>query len=160
MKNLDNIKFVLNKLRTSSLSNYGKNINSNLILIEDNAEISRKLQTFNFNSDVVFKFKILKDMCNIQCTMHGGAISTLVDIATTVAISGMDRDQRHNVSVELSTHFLNPIKIDSQILVHCKIPKIGKSLAYSYADIYDEEDMKLSASATHIKAMINKTWRE
>ena len=41
-----------------------------------------------------------------------------------------------------------------------KIPKIGKNLAYSYADIYEENEMKLCASATHIKAMMNKTWRE
>jgi uncharacterized protein (TIGR00369 family) len=160
MNNIENIKFVLHKLTTSPLLNYGKNINSNLVLLEDYKQISQKIKTLNEISDVVFKLKILNDMCNIQNTMHGGAISTLVDVATTIAISAIDKDLRHNVSVELSTQFLNPIKINSQILIHCKIPKIGKNLAYSYADIYEENEMKLCASATHIKAMMNKTWRE
>ena len=92
--------------------------------------------------------------------MHGGAISTLIDTTTTLAISGIDRDLRHNVSVELSTYFLNPIVMNWNILIHCKIPKIGKNLAYSYVDIYDDRSLKICANGPHVKAMLEKTWRE
>lgn len=155
MNHIQNIKFVLNKLQSAN-TNYGKNINSLLSLIEKDTYKLIK----NPEYEILFKIPVNKDLCNIQNTMHGGAISTLIDIATTVAISGIDRNLRHNVSVDLSTHFLYPIKIDSNIIIHCKIPKIGKSLSYSYAEIYDEETLKLCANGTHIKAMLEKTWKE
>jgi uncharacterized protein (TIGR00369 family) len=155
MNHIQNIKFVLHKLQNAN-TNYGKNINSLVTLIEKDTYKLIK----NPEHEIIFKLPVIKDLCNIQNTMHGGAISTLIDISTTVAISGMDRNLRHNVSVELSTHFLNPIKINSNILIHCKIPKIGKSLSYSYAEIYDEETLKLCANGTHVKAMLEKTWKE
>jgi uncharacterized protein (TIGR00369 family) len=155
MNNLQNIKFVLNKLSISPV-NYGKNINQFLTLVEKDSYNLIK----NPDTEIIFKMPVNKDLCNIQLTMHGGAISTLIDISTTIAISGMDRNLRHNVSVELSTYFLNPIKISSNILILCKIPKIGKTLSYSYADIYDEETLKLCANGSHVKAMLEKTWKE
>lgn len=159
MKNIENIKFVINKLVSSPI-NFGKNINSKIVLIEDINYIKNLQIPFCQNNDIMFKLVIIKEYCNLLNTMHGGAISTLVDISTTIAISGIDKDLRQNVSVDLSTQFLNPIKIDSEILIHCKIPKIGKTLAYSYVDIYNSEDLKKCVTSSHIKAMLGKSWKE
>jgi hypothetical protein len=37
---------------------------------------------------------------------------------------------------------------------------MGKTLAYSYADIYDEKGEKILVSGNHIKAFLDKTWKE
>ena len=153
---LANIRLVFDKFKSRALY-YGQNITNKIVLPNQD---KYKLILKDPKSEVIFKLKVEDEYCNILKTMHGGAISTLVDIATTFAISGLDRDLRHSVSVELSCYYLNPIKIDTNLLIHCKVPKIGKSLAYSYADIYDEETNKILINASHIKAMLDKTWRE
>lgn len=154
---LKNIAFIFDKFKSRPMF-YGQDLTKNLLLI-DNQEKYKAIWK-DPKSEVLFKLNVEEAFCNIQKTMHGGASSTLVDIATTIAISGLDRDLRHSVSVELSCYYLNPIKIHSNILVHCKVPKIGKSLAYSYADLYDYETHKLLLNASHIKAMLDKTWKE
>ncbi len=154
--NLKNLKFVIEKFNSRS-QYYGKEITESLILQENQQKYELVL---NPNCEVLFKLKVEKDFCNILNVMHGGATSTLVDIATTFAISGFDRNLRHSVSIELSCYYLNPINLNSEILIHCKAPKIGKNIAYSYCEIYDYDTKKLLVNASHIKAMLNKTWNE
>lgn len=155
--NLKNIQFIFDKFKSRAMF-YGQVLTKNLILLEPSEKYNSIMK--DSKHEVLFKLKIEEEFCNIQKTMHGGASSTLVDIATTIAISGLDRDLRHSVSVELSCYYLNPIKHNSEILIHCKVPKIGKALAYSYADIYDAHNHKLLINASHIKAMMDKTWKE
>jgi acyl-coenzyme A thioesterase PaaI-like protein len=49
--------------------------------------------------------------------VHGGAFSTLVDVATTLAILKVDPEYRKTVSVDLGLHFLSPVKFDENILI-------------------------------------------
>jgi uncharacterized protein (TIGR00369 family) len=154
--NLKNLKFVREKFN-SRFQYYGKEISESLILQEN----QQKYEIIkDHNSEVIFKLKVEQEFCNILNVMHGGATSTLVDIATTFAISGFDRNLRHSVSIELSCYYLNPINLNSEILIHCRAPKIGKTIAYSYCDIYDYDTKKLLVNASHIKAMLEKTWNE
>lgn len=156
MTTLQNMRYIMNKIAPKS--NYGAPFFKNLSLIElDNYKTLTTLN-INPNCEILFKMPVSEEFCNALNTMHGGAISTLIDITTTIAISGFDNTLRHNVSVELSTYYLNPIKINSNLLVHVKVPKIGKSLAYSHADIYAEENLKMCANGSHVKAMLDKTW--
>ena len=154
--NLKNLKFVMEKFN-SRKQYYGKEITEGLIVPENQETYELIIDTKN---EAIFNLKVQEEFCNIQNTMHGGATSTLVDIATTFAISGFDRSLRHSVSIELSCYYLNPIHLNSNILIHCKAPKIGKSIAYSYCDIYDYDSKKLLVNASHIKAMLEKTWQD
>ena len=154
MKNIENFKFIFNKLVSTKLG-YAKNIHKNLELLETDPYKLIK----DPNTEVLFKFRVTEDLCNVFNTMHGGAVSTLIDVTTTIAISGLDEGLRHNVSVDLSTQFINPIKIDSNVFVLCKIPKIGKNITYSYADIFNEDNLNIAAKGTHIKAMLSKSWK-
>ena len=45
--------------------------------------------------------------------MHGGALSTLIDVATTIAIIKMT--SRKTISISLNTEFMNPVKVGTQI---------------------------------------------
>ena len=108
-------------------------------------------------TDVLFTLNVEDSFCNLLGTMHGGAIATLIDLTTTLAISGIDKTYRTNVSVQLSTNYQNPIKKNSNILIFNRVSKIGKTLAYSTGEIYDQEN-KLLSNSVHIKAMLEKTW--
>ena len=155
----ENMKYLMQRLAPNS--NFGGPFFKRLSLIQDYTHQNYMLKhQINQKNEVIFRMSVSDEFCNALNTMHGGAISTLIDITTTIAISGFDKNLRQNVSAELSTYYLNPIKINSNILIHVKVPKIGKTLAYSHADIYEEENFKLCVNGSHIKAMLDKTWRE
>jgi uncharacterized protein (TIGR00369 family) len=152
MTTLQSMKNIMNKIRL--YSNYGAPFLRNLVLIED--EHSNNCFNVNPKSEILFRMPVSDEFCNSLNIMHGGAISTLIDVTSTIAISGFDKYKRQNVSVELSTTFLNPIKINSNILIHVKVPKIGKAIAYSTADIFSEDSLMLCAKGSHVKAMTDK----
>lgn len=129
---------------------YGEEF-SKLILLEDHHLIK------NHNKELIFKYTVMPELCNVMGNCHGGAIATMIDVATTLAISGLDKDLRHSVSVDLRTHYMRPIPTNSTIYIHCKVPKHGKTLSFSNADIYNEQYEQL-CSSDHIKAMMDKTW--
>jgi len=159
MTAIENMKYIMQRLAPNST--FGGPFFKRLNLIQDYVnEDPRLISLINQKHEVLFRMSVSDEFCNALNTMHGGAISTLIDITTTIAISGFDKNLRQNVSAELSTYYLNPIKINSQILIHVKVPKIGKTLAYSHADIYEDENLKLCVNGSHIKAMLDKTWRE
>ena len=89
-------------------------------------------------TDILFKLYVDDLFCNLYGTMHGGAMTTLIDTTTTLGISGLDKTHRMNVSVELSTYYQNPVKKHQNIYILNRINKIGKTLAYANGDIYDE----------------------
>ena len=152
---VNKIKIVLDKFIFSKKNNlgiYGIELLQAVKLVD-----SHKLLT-NPASEVLFRLRVENSFCNLFGTMHGGAICTLVDTTTTVVISAFDKSNRSNVSVELSTQYLNPVNNNTDILILCKVPKIGKTLAYSYAEIYDEQSLKLLSQSTHIKAILDKKW--
>ena len=52
---------------------------------------------------------------NVIDVMHGGALSTLIDVSTTIAILKMT--PRRTISISLNTEFMSPIKVGSQVSV-------------------------------------------
>jgi uncharacterized protein (TIGR00369 family) len=124
LKKVDRIIKAMLSLKQENRCSYGNELLRGLVLL-DSHHIIR-----NPSSELVFKLKVENQFCNLFGLMHSGAISTLVDISTTILVSACDKNARHNVSVELSTKYLNPIKNDSHILIHCMVPKTGKSLAF------------------------------
>ena len=150
------VHLIMNKMllmKKDSLCIYGNDLIESLMILESHNKL-----ILNTPSEMIFRLKVQNSFCNLFGTMHGGAIASLVDVSTTLLVSAFDKTSRHNVSVELNTQYLNPINNNSSILIHCKVPKSGKSLAYSYADIYDEETLKIAAKASHIKAFLDKKW--
>lgn len=108
--------------------------------------------------EILFKYKVHKESLNYWGAMHGGAISTLIDIASTIAITALDKNHRKNISIELSTNFLSPASPESDIYVLCKISKIGKNIAFSTIDLFDSQNLKTIATSSHTKAMLDAKW--
>lgn len=54
--------------------------------------------------------------------------------------------------------FLVPAKLNDTLLIKAECQKLGKTLAFSTADIYIEDKLKLVASGRHVKAILNRSF--
>lgn len=144
----------------TSRLNYGsKEFKDNLFLAEELISEDKHKSLPIKDHEVLFEYKISQSSLNYWGAMHGGAISTLVDIASTIAITGLDKNHRKNISIELSTKFLSPVVPDMKIVyILCSIQKIGKNVAYSTIEIIEPKNLKVIATASHTKAMLDAHW--
>jgi len=60
-----------------------------------------------------FRFVFPKNQGNIQATVHGGALASLIDISTTIAMARMT--PLRTISINLNTEFLRVIKVEEEI---------------------------------------------
>lgn len=141
--------------------NFGKDLfNSNyLSVVEKQLKSNNGEKSIDIReNEVVFRYKVQEGTLNYWGAMHGGSIATLIDIASTIAITACDRTNRKNVSIELSTNYVGPIKPDADVFVVCKVNKIGKTVAYSTIEVIDTNSLDILATGTHTKAMLDSIW--
>lgn len=110
------------------------------------------------DSDILFRYKVHPGTLNYWGAMHGGSIATLIDISTTIAITAMDKGNRKNVSIELSTDYISPIRPENDVFVLCKLGKVGKTIAYTTCELYQSNNLSLLATGSHTKAMLEEKW--
>jgi acyl-coenzyme A thioesterase 13 len=90
-------------------------------------------------------------LTNSYSTLHGGAISTIVDVAGTLALLTKD-PQRAGVSVEMNTSFLAAAKKGDTLRVRGRVLKYGKRMGFTEIEISQAEDDRLVAVGRHTKA--------
>src|SRR6185436_3370512 len=78
---------------------------------------------------------VTEPLQNVNGTLHGGAIATLVDHAGTVAIISADREGRAGVSTDLTVSFLSSAPGGSTVIADARVLKIGKTLAFVSVDV-------------------------
>lgn len=96
---------------------------------------------------------------NIQDTCHGGALATLIDVATTISM--LQLTIHRTISISLNCEFLNVVALDQEIGVETEITKIGKNIVYSDCRIYTHMHHghgKLAARGSHIKSILPDKW--
>jgi acyl-coenzyme A thioesterase 13 len=72
---------------------------------------------------------------NVNGTLHGGAIATLMDHAGTAAIKAADRQGRPGVSTDLNVSFFAPAPGGVTVAADARVLKIGKTLAFVTVDV-------------------------
>ena len=84
-------------------------------------------------------------MVNVNKTLHGGAIASLVDVVTTIALFNTV-NKKPGVSVSMNVNYLKAAKLNETILIAGKVTKAGSKLAYLEAKIYvkDPETYELN----------------
>lgn len=126
---------------------------------------------------VVCQLEVTEPLANAFGTLHGGATSTLVDVAGTMALLALD-PTRPGVSVELSTTFVAAAKLGEACLAHVptlfptpsflnlracaltgerivvtgNVLKTGRMLGFTEVTIIRKDDEKLLATGKHTKA--------
>ncbi len=106
---------------------------------------------------IIFSLKMPGFTRNAFEVCHGGALTTYVDIATTVAIYAFDAKSRTQVSAGLDMSFFSAAIIDQEFDLIARVERFGKGLCYSRADLKTPEGL-LVCSGTHIKAFVDKQY--
>jgi len=107
------------------------------------------------DDQIILRLKVEPNFCNYMGSIHGGALTTILDCATTLAILKVDKHLRKSVSAELNFSFMNPATVKDHLLIRAECLKVGKSLAFTHADIFIEESLKMVGKGQHLKAMMN-----
>ena len=92
-------------------------------------------------------------MGNLNGTLHGGAIATVIDVATTIAVMSLDKKNRANVSSELNMSFLSSSPIGREVFIMSQVDRIGKNVAFTQCWLYSDVD-ELLVSGRHIKSFL------
>ena len=87
---------------------------------------------------------------NAYKTLHGGAVSTIVDVVGTIALLSIDAT-KPGVSVDLNVSFATAAMASSTVQIEGKVLKMGKRLGFTTVDIR-REDGTLVATGRHTKA--------
>ena len=80
------------------------------------------------NPRVVTRLTVTRTMCNQFGTLHGGAISTLFDVCTTLAFATARKWEKAGVTRTLSTTCLAPVLPGEEIEIESEVVQIGKKL--------------------------------
>lgn len=107
------------------------------------------------SSQLKLTIPVLPDFCNSYGPLHGGAIATMIDVYTTLAIWGVDTQNRMTVSVDLDISYVSMGQAGDILTILANCHKVGKTMAYTSAEIYKEET-KLVALGKHTKFFLDK----
>ena len=80
------------------------------------------------NTRVVSRLTVTHPMCNPAGTLHGGAICTLVDVCTTVALATARKWDNPGVTRTLSTTCLVPVFPGEDIEIEGEVLQIGEKM--------------------------------
>jgi acyl-coenzyme A thioesterase 13 len=79
----------------------------------------------------------------------------MIDVYTTLAIWGVDSQNRMTVSVDLDISYVSMGQAGDILTILANCHKVGKTMAYTSAEIYKEEN-KLVALGKHTKFFLDK----
>jgi acyl-coenzyme A thioesterase 13 len=125
-------------------------------------DVGRRLKAMDRYEDnpklCSFLYKFESHQKNIQETIHGGALATMIDVITTIAMLRMTH--MRTISISLNTEFLNIIKIGEEVEIDTEITKIGKNVVFSECRIFTDplHKRKLSCKGQHIKSVLHEPW--
>ena len=87
-----------------------------------------------------------------QATLHGGAVSTLVDVVGTLALIAHD-PTRAGVSLEMNTSFLAAAQAGDELIATGRVLKAGRSIGFTEVEVRRKSDHRLIATGRHTKAL-------
>jgi len=88
--------------------------------------------------------RVKPEFLNFVGTVHGGIIMTLADSAFGYAVNSLNFP---TVACQFNTHFLNPAKLDEDLVAECRVVKAGKRAITAEISV-KTRDGRLIAMAT------------
>ncbi|KAF2159417.1 hypothetical protein M409DRAFT_30167 [Zasmidium cellare ATCC 36951] len=109
-----------------------------------------------------FALPVVPALCNPMGNMHGGAVATLADMATTMATAPLSQRgfwEFGGVSRTLSVTYLKPVKVGGVVEVVCEVRSIGRRLSVTQCVVREKETGEMLALAEHGKsALLDQTF--
>ena len=89
--------------------------------------------------------------------MHGGAVCTIIDCATTIGLLSNDKDLRKSVSLGITANFYKGASKGQMLYVLSATDKIGKTTGFTSCEIFSH-DLELLYKGSHTKAFLQSQW--
>ena len=104
------------------------------------------------NGVVECELTVTEGLTNSYSTLHGGAVSTIVDVMGTMALLSQD-PTRAGVSVDMNQTFCGAAKMGARLLLRGRVLKAGRSMGFTEVAITDKASGRLLATGRHTKAL-------
>ena len=101
---------------------------------------------------VALRLKLTPALHNFFGSMHGGAIASAIDVATTVAIASAGGWP--GVSTSLGVTYVAGCAPDEEVRLVPSVLKLGATLAYTECKLYRLSDGVLMARGWHVKHVV------
>lgn len=98
---------------------------------------------------VDIRFTVGDWMLNPNGTLHGGLLSTAIDMGFSV-VARYFAKKRVTVTVQLSVNFLRVIKNGEEFTVHVQADHVGRRSIVAHASVTAESSPKSAATATAV----------
>ena len=111
----------------------------------------KKMTIEKFGKDYVqCHIPVTASIQNSYGTLHGGAITTIIDVVGTLALLTKDH-ARAGVSIEINSCFLTPSSADDVVIVNGRVMKYGKKLGFADVELFSRTTGKRVATGRHTK---------
>ncbi|EGR31511.1 thioesterase superfamily member 2, putative [Ichthyophthirius multifiliis] len=134
------------------LNTFAYSIYQKFELIEESHELLTN------DNQILLKYTVPQNLCNFFGVVHGGALATLVDCSTTLAILKKDQFKRLTTTIEISQHCLNPCNSGEEIFIRAECLKMGKNIAFAQSEIFNSSGKKLAVQGRQSKLVLPKSW--
>jgi len=101
-------------------------------------------------TSLVLRLRVVHSVQNFFGSLHGGAIATLVDLSTTMAIM-QNMDTFPGVSTSLGVTYMAGCKPGETVRAEATVLRKGRTMAYTECCVYRESDNVLMARGWHVK---------
>ena len=100
------------------------------------------------------ELKVVHGLCQGFGTLHGGAVSTIIDLATSLLASVAHKKNPAHVTLNLSANMMKSVPKGDDIYIFCYVDRIGKSVIFLGCKIYDAKG-DLCYAGNHVKSFFN-----
>ncbi len=99
--------------------------------------------------------KVLPEFCNPHGSLHGGAVCTIIDLATSMVASLTNQSKPFHVTLNLSTNMMKGVAANEEIFIISRVDKFGKNVVFMDCDIYSSKG-EICYSGSHVKSFLKK----
>lgn len=101
------------------------------------------------DGSIVLQMRLVPELRNFLGSLHGGAIASAIDVATTIAI--VAHGGFPGVSTSLSVRYLNGCGPEEDVRIEPRVIRLGTTMAYTDCKIFRASDGVLMAHGSHVK---------
>ena len=121
-----------------------------------NARLAPELHSFDdTRQEITLKFPVQDWQVNGLGTLHGGIISTMMDLTMSMAIYFYSRETIPP-TISMTINYLRPVPMEDGVLITTRVTSIGKRNATAYCEAVVPATGKVASTAVGTYAIIAK----
>ena len=121
-----------------------------------NGRLKPELESYQEETqELTLKFPLEDWQVNGLGTLHGGMISTMMDLTMSMAIYCFSR-QTIPPTISMTTNYLRPVPMEECVFIRARVTSLGKRNATAYCETVVPSSGKIACTAVGTYAVIAK----